>query len=96
MSNVVPSRDDLIAQIQQSKFSITKFRERYNVDDVDDFLDLIVQKLQHDAPKAELLELLKTAKFRTASFHIGYLAKRVDAFILLLQSSLSEEIEPRR
>lgn len=96
MSNLTPSRNDLITQVQRSKFSITKFRDGYDLEDVDEFLDHLVLKLQQDASRPELLQLLGSAQFRVTKFRDGYLAEQVDSFLENLQSALSEETETLR
>lgn len=96
MSNMVPFRNDLITQVQQSKFPITKLRNGYSFDDVDDFLDQLIVKLQDDASANELLDLLGAAHFRATKFRLGYLAERVDTFVENLRSDLAEEIKPRQ
>lgn len=96
MSNMVPFRNDLITQVQQSKFPITKLRNGYSFDDVDDFLDQLIVKLQDDASANELLDLLGATHFRATKFRLGYLAERVATFIENLRSDIAEEIEPRQ
>ncbi len=49
-------------EVVNQKFTITKFRDGYDLDQVDDFLDTIVEELrQHEQEKAELQQKLDEA-----------------------------------
>lgn len=52
-------------EVVNQKFTITKFRDGYDLDQVDDFLDTIVEQLRQDEQeKAELQEQLDAANAR--------------------------------
>lgn len=52
-------------EVVNQKFTITKFRDGYDLDQVDDFLDSIVEDLrQHEAEKEQLRTELAEAKAR--------------------------------
>ncbi len=54
-------------EVVNQKFTITKFRDGYDLDQVDDFLDTIVEELrQHEAEKDELRTQLEAANARIA------------------------------
>src|SRR5690606_23253533 len=54
-------------EIANQPFTITKFRDGYDPDQVDEFLDKIVEEVrQHEADKAELREQLEAAQARIA------------------------------
>lgn len=54
-------------EVVNQKFTITKFRDGYDLDQVDDFLDTIVEELrQHEAEKDELRTQLEQANARIA------------------------------
>lgn len=54
-------------EVMNQKFTITKFRDGYDLDQVDDFLDVIVEELrQHEAEKEELRSQLEAANARVA------------------------------
>ena len=52
-------------EVVNQKFTITKFRDGYDLDQVDDFLDTIVEQFrQHEQEKAELQQQLDEANAR--------------------------------
>lgn len=52
-------------EVVNQKFTITKFRDGYDLDQVDDFLDTIVEQFrQHEQEKAELKQQLDEANAR--------------------------------
>ncbi|MGK0722891.1 DivIVA domain-containing protein [Leucobacter sp. W1478] len=52
-------------EVVNQKFTITKFRDGYDLDQVDDFLDTIVEQFrQHEQEKAELQQQLDDANAR--------------------------------
>lgn len=60
--------------VVNQKFTITKFRDGYDLDQVDDFLDTIVEELrQHEQEKAELRERVEelTAKLEACEAGAG-------------------------
>lgn len=66
-------------EVVNQKFTITKFRDGYDLDQVDDFLDMIVEELrQHESEKAELQEQLDAANARVAELEVQ-LAEREPA-----------------
>ena len=59
-------------EVVNQKFTITKFRDGYDLDQVDDFLDTIVEELrQHEAEKDELRTQLEAANARIAELETG-------------------------
>ena len=49
-------------EVMNQKFTITKFRDGYDLDQVDDFLDMIVEELrQHEEEKAALQKQIDDA-----------------------------------
>ncbi len=54
-------------EVVNQQFTITKFRDGYDLDQVDEFLDTIVEEIrQHEAEKTELREQLEAAQARIA------------------------------
>lgn len=62
------------------EFSITKFRDGYEVDQVDDFLDQIASELrQHEEEKAELRKQIEELTAKLAESEAGKAEQQVDA-----------------
>lgn len=58
--------------VVNQKFTITKFRDGYDLDQVDDFLDTIVEELrQHEQEKAELRAQIDELKQKLAAAEAG-------------------------
>jgi len=63
-------------EVVNQKFTITKFRDGYDLDQVDDFLDTIVEELrQHEAEKEELRSQLEAATARIAELEAALEAR---------------------
>ena len=62
--------------VVNQKFTITKFRDGYDLDQVDDFLDTIVEELrQHEQEKAELRSQIEELTAKLAAAESGTRAK---------------------
>lgn len=69
---------DAAEAIQAKRFSATRFREGYDVDDVDDFLDRAVQAVRRGD---DLTSVVDDVRFRTVKFSEGYDMQEVDDFL---------------
>lgn len=69
--------------VRNVRFSSTKFREGYNQDDVDDFLDRVEAHLRGTTSSAEPLtaEDVVNQRFRGTKFQSGYDQDEVDDFL---------------
>lgn len=66
--------------VVNQKFTITKFRDGYDLDQVDDFLDSIVELLrQHEQEKAELQAQIDDLTQKLAACEAGARAQEFDA-----------------
>lgn len=64
--------------VLNAKFRATKFREGYDQDAVDDFLDLVVATLRGDATSPLTAENLAAVRFPVTKFREGYEPDDVD------------------
>jgi DivIVA domain-containing protein len=68
--------------VLKTRFRSTKFRDGYDQDEVDDFLDRVVATL-NEVPGAEpvIVEQVQAVKFTATKFREGYDQDEVDAFL---------------
>lgn len=74
-------RRELAERVLNSRFTITKFRIGYSLDQVDDFLDTIVAQLRDGEPATVVLDTLASASFRQTRWLDGYDTTQVDNFL---------------
>ena len=73
--------DALATRVEEAKFQQTKFREGYDQDDVDIFLDEVTGALRRERPAAEIVTLIADAKFQPTKFRAGYDQDEIDDFL---------------
>ena len=76
--------------VLQAKFQPTRFREGYDQDEVDDFLDTITAILRsHEAGEridaSAAVDLCRNASFQPTKFREGYDQRQVDDFVTQLE-----------
>lgn len=85
--------EDLALRILSIKFSATKFREGYDLEDVDDFLDrLVVAVRPGQGRREDVAALIDGAQFTTTTkFREGYDMADVDAFLADVRAEVTGE-----
>ena len=81
------------AEVLNAKFTATKFREGYDQDQVDDFLDRVVATLRareagRPEPAAVSVVELDGRTFTTTKFRQGYEIQDVDALVQRVRETL--------
>lgn len=76
--------------VLNARFQPTRFREGYDQDEVDDFLDTVTALLRaHEAGEridaSAAVELCRTARFQPTKFREGYDQHQVDDFLTRLE-----------
>ena len=84
------------ADVLNHKFSATKFREGYDQDEVDAFLDRVSVTLQgiergESTPGAVTPQEVGDVKFKATKFREGYDQDEVDDFLDLVRERLTQE-----
>jgi DivIVA domain-containing protein len=71
------------SDVERARFRATKFREGYDQDEVDDYLDRVVQTLRGEASDAVALraEDVARARFTLTKLREGYDQQAVDSFL---------------
>jgi DivIVA domain-containing protein len=82
------------ADVLNQKFAATKFREGYDQDEVDDFLDRVVETLQEQEGAGRAARPLTAwdigqVRFQTTKWREGYDQQEVDAFLDRVREQLS-------
>jgi DivIVA domain-containing protein len=69
--------------VENTRFQATKFREGYDQDEVDDFLDRVVATLRGDGvdPVRLRADEVRTIRFQATKFRDGYDQDEVDRFL---------------
>ncbi|QIM16680.1 GNAT family N-acetyltransferase [Leucobacter insecticola] len=88
MTATPPERLRLAEEVLNSRFAITKFKTGYSLDEVDEFLDVIVAMLKSPAAIDEVLQTLSATRFSETNWRDGYQCDQVDAFIENLMAQL--------
>ena len=70
--------DELADEVRNVRFTPVRFREGYDMSEVDDFLDQVVAALESGAPVADLVE---HARFTPVRMREGYDMADVDDFL---------------
>ena len=83
------------AEVLNKKFSATKFREGYDQDEVDAFLDRVAVTLQEmergeSTPRAVTAQAVGDVKFKATKFREGYDQDEVDDFLDLVRERLTQ------
>jgi len=83
------------AEVLKAKFAATKFREGYDQDEVDDFLDRVAVTLRARESGTVLPDALTVAdvearRFTTTKFREGYDGAAVDDFLAEVARTLGE------
>jgi DivIVA domain-containing protein len=69
----------LAAELTEGRFGTTQLRQGYDVREVDDFVDEVVQALRSGVPAGTLAERVRSVRFTTSTFQRGYDMADVDA-----------------
>jgi DivIVA domain-containing protein len=69
------------ADVLNSKFQATKFRDGYDADEVDDFLDRVVTTLRGDTARPLTADDVRSVQFARTKFREGYDIDEVDALL---------------
>ncbi|WP_421735942.1 DivIVA domain-containing protein [Cellulomonas sp.] len=82
------------AEVLNQKFAATKFREGYDQDEVDDFLDRVADTLKERegagrATKPVTAQLIDGIRFQTTKWREGYDQQEVDAFLDRVRAELA-------
>ncbi len=83
-------REGLAEQALQQKFSITRFKAGYDLDQVDELLDEVVLALREGAEPGQIVQSLTAARLRQTRWRDGYRIDEVDGFLDRLVRSLSQ------
>ena len=83
--------------VLNQKFSATKFREGYDQDEVDGFLDRVMATLQglergESVPDAVTAEEVGTVTFQSSRFREGYDQDEVDRFLDRVREQLTTQV----
>lgn len=76
-----PSRGEVARKVMASRFTITRFRASYSIDEVDAFLDELVTGLNGQFSPKELISKILQAKFPVTRWRDGYDLDQVDTFL---------------
>lgn len=93
------ARADLAHRIISQQFRTSKYAGRYDLGDVDAFLDDLSQQVRAGVPGGEIARAAVKSRFKmTAWFRVGYLVDGVDDFIdeLVQQLRSLPEGSPQR
>ncbi|WP_421742367.1 DivIVA domain-containing protein [Cellulomonas sp.] len=87
------------ADVLNQKFAATKFREGYDQDEVDDFLDRVVETLKEQEGAGRAAKPLTAwdigqVRFQTTKWREGYDQQEVDAFLDRVREQLSVDAAP--
>ena len=79
----------------QAAFTVTRWRESYSIDDVDDFLAEIGPLLQDSLPNPELAARISDVRFALARLRPGYDMVEIDDHLEHVMA-LASQGHPRR
>ncbi|KRD43277.1 hypothetical protein ASE38_03150 [Cellulomonas sp. Root930] len=87
------------ADVLNQKFAATKFREGYDQDEVDDFLDRVVETLKEQEGAGRAAKPLTAwdvgqVRFQTTKWREGYDQQEVDAFLDRVREQLAVDAAP--
>jgi DivIVA domain-containing protein len=87
------------ADVLNQKFAATKFREGYDQDEVDDFLDRVVETLKEQEGAGRAAKSLTAwdigqVRFQTTKWREGYDQQEVDAFLDRVRERLTADAAP--
>jgi DivIVA domain-containing protein len=87
------------AEVLNQKFAATKFREGYDQDEVDDFLDRVADTLKEregvgHATRPVTAHQIDGIRFSTTKWREGYDQQEVDAFLDRVRQELGAEVVP--
>ena len=87
------------ADVLNQKFAATKFREGYDQDEVDDFLDRVVETLKEQEGAGRAAKPLTAwdvgqVRFQTTKWREGYDQQEVDAFLDRVREQLTVDAAP--
>lgn len=83
---------DVITFIQDARFEVTRFREGYDMEEVDRLLDEVSSVVGQDDPEeiSLLSNMISNAKFQVTKFREGYDMVQVDDFLDALTEQAKE------
>lgn len=76
------------------RFGVTRFREAYAIDSVDDFLQQVGPLLEGTLPDQALAERIRTVRFALVRLRPGYDMDEVDTYLDQI-ASLASQGHPR-
>ena len=84
-----------MSSLETPAFRLTRWRESYAIDDVDDFLSQVRPLLEGRLPNPEVAEMIRSSRFTPVRLRPGYDMGEVDDYLDRIET-LASQGHPRR
>jgi DivIVA domain-containing protein len=79
-----------MSSLETPAFRLTRWREAYAIDDVDDLLSRVRPLLEGRLPNPEVAEMIRSSRFTPVRLRLGYDMDEVDAYLDRIQTLASQ------